>query len=88
MSLYSLNPIEFQDTDFQLAEQERRREFPKLHGDSAAMWENDIERANARIQQLEAEVLRLKGAIDYLETSKVPWLERELRRLRQWMPNE
>ena len=82
MSLYSLNPIEFQDTDFQLADQERRREFSKLHGDSAAMWDNDIERANARIQQLEAQILRLLGAMYYLETSKIPWLQRELERER------
>lgn len=47
---------------------------------------NDVDQANNKIQELEAEVLRLKRAMEYLETSKVPWLQRELdrERNRQW----
>lgn len=62
MSLYSLNPTKFQEAGAQLAERERRQEWPLLHGDGAMTWENDIERANRRIMELEAEVAELKRA--------------------------
>ena len=39
---------------------------------------NDVEEANKKIQELEAEVSQLKGAMFYLETNKIPWLEFEL----------
>lgn len=41
-------------------------------------WETSIENANRRIQELEAEVLRLKGEMEYLENDTIPWLKREL----------
>jgi hypothetical protein len=36
---------------------------------------NDVEEANRRIQELEAEILQLKGGMEYLENSKIKWLE-------------
>lgn len=40
-----------------------------------SIWETDIEKANARIAELEAQILKLQGAMEYLEKSKIPWLE-------------
>jgi hypothetical protein len=42
MSLYSLTPDEFQDTDHQLAERERRRDWPRLHGEKVKLSEQAI----------------------------------------------
>ena len=44
---------------------------------------NNVEEANARIQELEAEVNQLRGALMYLENDKVPYLERERERSQQ-----
>lgn len=50
------------------------------------MYYTNIVSANTRIKKLESEVLQLKGAMEYLERDKIPWLERELERERnrQW----
>lgn len=77
-----MNSDKFRDEAHQMDERDRRREWPKLHGDGVKIWETDIDRANRRIMDLEAEVALLKGGMRYLETDKVPWLEWELDRER------
>lgn len=80
----------------QMDERERRDEWKALHGDGDTLleaimdrtpvtrmgwWENDIDRANQKIWDLERDIRLLKGAMQYLEENKIPWLESEIRRL-------
>lgn len=40
MSLYSPDPLKFSQTDHQMAEHERRKEWPLLHGDGVTSNSN------------------------------------------------
>lgn len=51
-----LDPQAFRDRDWSLEQFERRQEWVKLHGDGGTpmTFETDIDKANKRIQELEA----------------------------------
>ena len=49
-------------------------------------FETDIDVANRRIQELEAEVQPLRGGMEYLEKSKIPWLEGRIKELLEKTP--
>lgn len=52
MSLYSLDPLKFQEADAQLAEVERQRERPLLHGDGERKIMATKEQAMEKIKEM------------------------------------
>ena len=74
-----MEPEKFRAQEHQMDEYERRREWPLLHGDG----ESEVDRLRREIGELKGQLLMKQGEIDYLEGNKIPWLESEIKRLRQ-----
>ena len=72
-----MEPERFREQAHQMDEYERRQEFPLLHGDG------EVSRLRREVGELKGQLLMKNGAIDYLEKSKIPWLEGEVKRLRR-----
>ena len=73
-----MEPEKFREQAHQMDEYERRQEWFALHGDG----ESELTRLRREIGELKGQLLMKQGEVDYLEGNKIPWLEGEVKRLR------